>query len=255
MDAVILSSVDKVIQNRGDIEHNFRFASVTKLFAAYSVLVAVDRHLIDLDEQAGPATVRHLLGHASGLPFEGDETVSEPGKRRIYSNTGFDVLGDHVAERVGMSIQTWIEQSVLEPLGLSSILIEGSPAHSGEGNAADLAAFARELLAPTLVSDGLVNEATTLSFGELPGILPGYGRQNNNAWGLGFEIRADKDPHWLGASFSPSAFGHFGQAGSFLWADPEVQLAGVYLGDENFGKKHIELWPGLTDAMRAEEEF
>ena len=255
MDAIILSSVDKVIQRSGETDQIFAFASVTKLFAAYAALIAVDRHVVDLDDEAGPATVRHLLGHASGLPFEGRETVSEPGRRRIYSNEGFDVLGDHVADSVGMSFQEWIEETVLEPLSLSSILIEGSPAHSGEGNAEDLAAFSRELLSPTLVSDELFTEATSLTFGELSGVLPGYGRQNNNAWGLGFEIRANKDPHWLGTSFSPSAFGHFGQAGSFLWADPEVQRAGVYLGDENFGKKHIELWPGLTDAMRAEEEF
>ncbi len=41
MEAVILSTVDKVIRNRGDIERNFRFASVTKLFAAYAALIAV----------------------------------------------------------------------------------------------------------------------------------------------------------------------------------------------------------------------
>lgn len=255
MEAIILSSVDKVIQKSGEGDQNFAFASVTKLFASYAALIAVDRHLVDLDEEAGPATVRHLLGHTSGLPFEGAETVSEPGKRRIYSNEGFDVLGDHVAGKVGMSFQEWIEETVLEPLSLSSILIEGSPAHSGEGNAEDLAAFGRELLSPTLLSDELFKEATSTSFGELPGILPGYGRQKNNAWGLGFEIKAEKSPHWLGKSFSPSAFGHFGQAGSFLWVDPEAQLTGVYLGDESFGKKHVEMWPGLTDKMRAGEEF
>lgn len=255
MEAVILSSVDKVIRNRGDIERNFRFASVTKLFAAYAALIAVDRHLLDLDEEAGPATVRHLLGHASGLPFDEGGPVSEPGRRRVYSNMGIEVLGEHIETKVGTSIQSWIEQTVLEPLGLSSILIEGSPAHSGEGNAVDLSAFGRELLEPTLIPEELLAEATSPSFGKLSGILPGYGRQQDNAWGLGFEIRATKDPHWLGATFSPSAFGHFGQSGSFLWVDPEVQLTGVYLGDEDFGQKHKDLWPGLTDRMRAGEEF
>ena len=154
-----------------------------------------------------------------------------------------------------MDFQEWIEETVLEPLGLSSILIEGTPAHSGVGNAEDLAAFSRELLAPTLVSQESYEEATSLSFGELTGVLPGYGRQKNNAWGLGFEIRADKSPQWLAESFSPRAFGHFGQSGSFLWVDPDAQLAGVYLGDENFGQKHIDMWPGLTEKMRAGEDF
>lgn len=255
MDAVILSSVDKVIKTRGQIAQDFPFASVTKLFATYATLVAVDRHLVSLDDEAGPATVRHLLGHASGLPLNDGATLAEPGTRRIYSNKGIEVLGDHVAGRVGMEFQEWIEETVLEPLGLSSILIEGTPAHSGVGNAEDLAAFSRELLAPTLVSQESYEEATSLSFGELTGVLPGYGRQKNNAWGLGFEIRADKSPHWLAESFSPRAFGHFGQSGSFLWVDPDAQLAGVYLGDENFGQKHIDMWLGLTEKMRAGEDF
>lgn len=255
MDAVILSASDKVLKKRGEIEQIFPFASVTKLFATYATLIAVDRHLLSLDDEAGPATVRHLLGHASGLPMDEGAILSKPGVRRVYSNKGIEVLGDYVAEQVGTSIQEWIEETVLEPLGLSSILIEGSPAHSGEGNAEDLAAFSRELLAPTLVSHELFHEATTVSFGELSGVLPGYGRQKNNAWGLGFEIRADKDPHWLSDTFSPKTFGHFGQSGSFLWVDPDVQLAGVHLGDENFGKKHIELWPELTRKMRAGEDF
>lgn len=255
MNAIILSSVDKVIRKSGETDQNFALASVTKLFAAYAALIAVDRHLVDLDEEAGPATVRHLLGHTSGLPFEGEKTVSEPGKRRIYSNVGFDVLGEHIAGKVGVSFQEWIEETVLEPLALSSILIEGSPADSGEGNADDVLAFGRELLSPTLLSEELYEEATSTSFGDLSGVLPGYGRQENNAWGLGFEIKAQKRPHWLGESFSPSAFGHFGQSGSFLWVDPEAQLTGAYLGEEKFGKTHIEKWPGLTDKMRAGEEF
>lgn len=250
MDAVILSDERTSLAQRGEVSTIFPFASVTKLFAAYASLVAVDRHLVSLDDEAGPATVRHLLGHASGLPFESGATLAAPGKRRIYSNLGIEVLGDHVAAHVGMSFQEWIEDTVLLPLGLSTVMIDGSPAYSGEGSATDLAAFARELLAPTLVSEDLVAEATSLSFGELPGVLPGFGRQANNAWGLGFELRATKDPHWLSADFSADTFGHFGQSGSFLWVDPDVGLAGVYLGDTPFGQKHKDTWPELTRRMR-----
>ena len=73
-----------VIATRGDTAHRFRWASVTKLATALAVLVAVDRGSVALDEAAGPpgSTVRHLLAHASGLPFEGRQPISPPGRAR-----------------------------------------------------------------------------------------------------------------------------------------------------------------------------
>ena len=48
------------------------------------------------------STVRHLLAHASGLPFKGLVPIAPPGRRRIYSNEGFAVLGEHVGARAEM---------------------------------------------------------------------------------------------------------------------------------------------------------
>jgi CubicO group peptidase (beta-lactamase class C family) len=42
-----------------------------------------------------------------------------------------------------------------------------------------------------------------------------------NDWGLGFELRDTKEPHWTGTRNSPRTYGHFGGSGSFLWLDPE----------------------------------
>ena len=66
---------------RGDRDRVFRWASVTKLVTALATLVAAEEGAIDLDEPAGPegSTVRHLLAHASGLPFE-------PGCLRFFEN-------------------------------------------------------------------------------------------------------------------------------------------------------------------------
>src|SRR4249919_322084 len=60
-------------------------ASVTKLVTALATLVAAEEGTVDLDEPGGPpgATVRHLLAHASGLPFEGETPIAVPGRRRI----------------------------------------------------------------------------------------------------------------------------------------------------------------------------
>ena len=68
-----------------------------------------------------------------------------------------------------------------------------------------------------------------------PGVLPGFGYQPHCDWGLGFEIRDRKAPHWTGSRNSPRTFGHFGQSGSFLWVDPEARVACASLADRDFG--------------------
>src|SRR5918999_840394 len=93
----------------GPRDRDFRWASVTKPATALAVLVAAEEGTLDLDEPAGPpgATVRHLLAHASGLPFEGREPIGRPGARRIYSNSGFDVLAELVSERAEMPFRRY----------------------------------------------------------------------------------------------------------------------------------------------------
>ncbi|SOJ56975.1 hypothetical protein MSIMFB_04453 [Mycobacterium simulans] len=117
---------------------------------------------------------------------------------------------------------------------------------------ADLAAFAGELLRPTLVSAQMHASATTVQFPGLDGVLPGYGMQRPNDWGLGFEVRDSKSPHWTGARNSARTFGHFGVSGGFIWADPEAHLALVVLTDRNFGEWAQGVWPALSDLVMSE---
>jgi CubicO group peptidase (beta-lactamase class C family) len=119
----VLASGD-VVASRGPPEQVFPWASVTKPATALSALVAVEEGIVDLDEPAGPpgSTVRHLLAHASGLPFGGGEPISPPGRRRIYSNTGFDVLAEHLASRAAMPFAQYLDAAVLEPLRMSAEL-------------------------------------------------------------------------------------------------------------------------------------
>src|SRR2546425_457645 len=81
---------------RAPRERVFPWASVTKLATALAVLVAAEEGVVDLDDAAGPpgSTIRHLLAHASGLPLDGGAPIAEPGRRRIYSNAGFEALAD-----------------------------------------------------------------------------------------------------------------------------------------------------------------
>ena len=256
----------RTLVEAGQIDEVFPFASVTKPIVAWSALVAVERGLLDLDAPAGAgtasgstramlpgATVRHLLAHASGIAFDSDAVLAAPGTRRIYSNRGIEILGERLQEATATPLERWVETTVLEPLGMSSVLVPGSPAHSGEGTARDLAVFAGELAAPRLISASLAAEATSVVFPGLDGVLPGYGRQAPNDFGLGVEVRGHKHPHWTGRASSLATFGHFGQSGSFIWVDPEARRQAVFLGERRFAAVHKDAWPDLCDQILALE--
>lgn len=127
--------------------------------------------------------------------------------------------------------------------------LRGSPAHGIWSTVSDLLAVCRELLRPTLVSAATSDDATRPHFPELAGVVPDLGRFDPNPWGLTFEIRDGKQPHWAGTRNSPATFGHFGGSGSFLWVDPEAELATVALTDRPFGPWAFDAWPAFSDAI------
>ena len=243
----------EVVATHGPRGEAFRWASVTKLATALAVLVAAEEGVLDLDDPARPpgSTVRHLLAHASGLPFEGDVPIARVGERRIYSNGGFEALADELARAAEMPFGDYLREAVLEPLGLS-VELRGSPAAGLHGTLDDLLRFGAELQRPTLVAPETLAEATAVQFPGLVGVLPEVGRMDPNDWGLGFELRDAKSPHWTGTRNSPSTFGHFGGSGSFLWVDPEARVALASLGDLDFGPWALDVWPKLSDSVLAE---
>ncbi len=246
-----------VLAGHGDTGREFALASVTKPLVARAVQVAVEEGAVELDTAAGPpgATVRHLLAHASGLSMHSDQILAKPGARRMYSNYGFAVLAETVQQAAGIEFSRYLTEAVFEPLGMVSTRLDGGAAAAGFGatsTVADLAAFAADLLRPATVSAQLHAEATAVQFPGLDGVLPGYGVQRPNDWGLGFEIRNGKSPHWTGASNSARTYGHFGQSGTLIWADPELELALIVLTDRDFGDWAHTLWPALADAVISE---
>ena len=244
---------DGIVDWHGDEGDEFAWASVTKVVTALTVLVAVEEGVVDLDEPAGPegSTVRHLLAHASGLPLDGLRPISPVGARRIYSNSGFEVLAAVVADRAGMPFVEYLTQAYFEPFEFSGEL-RGTPAAGLYGTLLDLLELGRELLRPTLVAAETLAEATDVAFPGLDGVLPGFGVQRPNDWGLGVEVRNGKSPHWTGARNSPRTFGHFGRSGTFLWVDPDAELALGCLCTLEFGDWAKTAWPALSDAVLAE---
>jgi CubicO group peptidase (beta-lactamase class C family) len=248
-----VARADGVVATHGQWDTELPWASVTKLLTGLAILVALEEGTVDLDEPAGPpgSTLRHLLSHASGLPVDGDEPIAEPGRRRIYSNTGIEVAARLLEERAEMPFAEYFAGAVVRPLGLAGRL-GGSPAFGYRGPLDDLLAVGRELLDPSLVAAETLDEATTVQFPGLIGVLPGLGRMEPNDWGLTFELRDAKSPHWTGADNSERTFGHFGASGTFLWVDPDARAACGVLTDRPFGDWAKEAWPAFSDAVLGE---
>jgi CubicO group peptidase (beta-lactamase class C family) len=244
-------------------DDQFEVASVTKLMTALAALAAVESGRIELDQPVPGGgegvTLRHLLAHAGGHPFEPPGRARPPEQRRIYSNVGFRILAEAVADAAGTTFASWLDSSVLDPLGMSGTElvhrrgIDGDPAAGSASTLDDLVRLARCLLdqgAPVVGPD-LFAEATSVQFPGLAGLVPGVGRFDPCDWGLGFELHDGKRPHWMGDRRSPSAFGHFGASGCFLWVDPAAGLAAAAVTDRSFDddKWAMATWPAWSDRL------
>ena len=131
--------------------------------------------------------------------------MAKPGKRRVYSNYGFQVLAETIEHASGIEFGQYLAEAVFEPLGMADTSLDGGAEVAGFGatsTVADLAAFAGDLLRPSTVSQQMHAEAIDVQFPGLTGVLPGFGSQRPNDWGLGFEIRDAKSPHWTGSANS-----------------------------------------------------
>jgi CubicO group peptidase (beta-lactamase class C family) len=135
----------------------FPVASLSKLVTATLMMRQIEQNNIQLDDNANDylepewwvrdssgrpvdVTIRQLLSHTSGLPFpnsrqfetradggvytleeflhQGVESVYAPGKKVIYSNVGFALLGYIAAQESGMDFEDYAQSALLEPLGM-----------------------------------------------------------------------------------------------------------------------------------------
>ncbi|MDQ3875221.1 MAG: beta-lactamase family protein, partial [Actinomycetota bacterium] len=131
-------------------EHQYRIGSITKTFTAAAVMQLRDAGELDLDDsleqhlpkaEHGAPTLRQMLSHLSGLQrevpgdvweslefpergdalleaFAGSEQVLARGSHWHYSNLGYSMLGEVVAQRSGMPYERWVEERLLGPVGL-----------------------------------------------------------------------------------------------------------------------------------------
>jgi CubicO group peptidase (beta-lactamase class C family) len=245
----------------GDTERVYRLASLSKPMTAWAVMVAVEEGTLELDAPlrhvltAEGATLRHLLSHASGFGFDGDQPVARIEQRRMYSNTGIECAARELAAAAEMPFEQYLDEAVFTPLGMSRAQLHGSPAHAIHGSLDDVIRFVGEMLRPRLLAPATHAEIIRPQFPSLAGIVPDVGRFDPCPWGLGVEIRGDKSPHWMGRANSAAAFGHFGGAGTLMWVDPHADVALAALTDRPFdewSEDALRLWPELSDAVLAE---
>jgi len=239
------------VTTRGDVNHAFPLASITKLLTSLAVLVACEEGTTTLDAMVTPsgATVSDLLCHAGGIAPDQPTVIAPPRTRRSYSTASFGLLADHITERSGIEFGVYLSEAVLDPAGMTSTTLQGSPGAGAVGSVSDLIRLAECWRSPGLVSADTLALATTIQMPELAGVLPGFGRQVPNPWGLGPEIRGSKSPHWTSPHNSESAFGHFGSSGTMLWIDPLADMVLIALTDRDFGPWAAEAWPNLSSAV------
>lgn len=240
-----------VVEAFGNQEKLYELASVTKLLTAYGVLVAVTEGAVELDSPCGPegSTVRHLLAHASGYAFDAERQQKPVGERRIYSSAGYECLARAIGDATGIDFPDYLAEGVFDPLQMETAALTGSAGHGAQASAKDLTRFLEELQNPTVVPQELVTEACRVQFPELRGLVPGYGMQRPCPWGLGFELKGQKSPHWTGASMPATTVGHFGMSGTYLWWVPERKTGMVVLTDRQFGQWAKPLWAEFNNAV------
>jgi len=142
--------------------HQYRMASVSKIFTAALILRLAEEAYFSLDdklfahlpipglEHGEDITIRHLLSHTAGVVdhlnsndfFTGSwmtrtwanedifnyavqkGALFEPGTAYYYSNTGFYILGALAEEVTGLSLREAFQQWVFTPLGLEQTLYD-----------------------------------------------------------------------------------------------------------------------------------
>lgn len=252
--AAAVINQDSVVVTHGETDRIFRLASISKIITSWTCLIAIEEGSVSLEDAVGPpaSTLRHCLAHASGYGFDNANAIMGVGKRRIYSNTGIEIAAQYVAERTGILFSEYMREAIFEPLGMSDTSLKASPAYAVLSTINDMTLFMKELMKPTLISAVTAQDAITVQYPELGGVIPGLGSYKPNPWGLGIEIRDHKHPHWTGSMNSSQTFGHFGGSGTMMWIDPSINCGLIALTDRNFDEWSAEAltaWPSLSDAV------
>jgi CubicO group peptidase (beta-lactamase class C family) len=212
-----------------------------------------------------------------------------PGTERWYSNAGYVQAAKLLEAASGMSCAAYLHEAVFGPLGMDASLglaeadaprtarvwqagrygegelfnserfrADAPPQGGGFATARAYGTFLSCLLAQgasaggALLAPETVEEMLSPQFGPLPGGVGGVGEWPELCWGLGFDVRGRREPHWSGTSLSPRAGSHFGASGTLAWLDPEQGIGLVALANRgSYSGWWREPWAALGTAVTA----
>jgi len=244
----LVDGVEELVAHHGDLSAARPWASVSKMVVAMACGVEHDWGLHDFDQRIGPraTTLAHLLSHSSGLGLEDGDPVVDVATRRVYSNYAVDlaveaIVGAHDAAQ-------WLDDRIFRTLGMVTTSLEGRPSSGVTGSTEDMMTLAVAWLRSDGVARSTRDRMITPYLADLDGVVPGFGRFTPCPWGLGPEVRGDKQ-HWMG-DWPTASFGHFGQSGSLMLLNADEQVGLVATSTVAFGPWAVELWPTLTGELR-----
>ncbi len=228
-------------------------------------------------------TLDRIIDVMCGLPLQ-----AAPGELLRYSNVGFGIAARVLERATGTAIHAYIDDRILAPLSLANVLTRpgagdvdrlafttdaasagtdtesynsrywqdlGIPWGGYYGSPSDIVRFAASFFPgeTSVLGDELKAEMIVDQTGHVAGGVDSAGvRWERGAWGLGWEIVADKERHWTGSKRSPATFCHWGQSGTLVWADPERRLALAVFGNRTVHKPWPLVpprWAELSDAI------
>ncbi len=284
----------------------FDLASLTKVVATTAVaMLLYDRGELLLDEPVArtvsefvtlapkhqqakreAVTIRMLLAHSSGLPayeklfeFAGTRQdlinaalttrlTATPGERARYSDVGFILLGELLARKAGLGLDSFAAQEIFAPLGMrqtrfqppqqwkaeippteddrkfrqrviqgevndeNAYVMGGVAGHAGLfAPATDVARFAECLLRG---GSPLFSKSTVKLFARCEPSPPGTTRALG--WDTPSQLHSSS-----GRLFSQLSFGHLGFTGTSLWIDPGRKLSVTLLTNR--------IWPDRASQL------
>ena len=295
----------------------FDLASLSKpLATTLAVLCLMKEKKISMDQPLSSLiqrktdkkiTLQDLLGHASGLPAHREyykELVSYPhaarkdivtewilkeelqfktGSRTLYSDLGYILLGRIVEIHSRQSLDRFVADKVMKPLGLENTLFyiplndtnnrERTPdklfvateqcswrhkvlcgevhddnchALGGVGGHAGLFGNIQSVLKlTTFILDMCLGDAVhpNIDNDDLRRCLTRQKKGGGNSWGLGFDTPSEKGSSG-GRYLSATSAGHLGFTGTSFWIDKEKKLVMVLLTNRVHPKRDNE---GIKD--------
>ena len=272
----------------------FDIASLTKTVAtATSVMILVEegklllsdpvvRHIPEFAPAGGDrakVTIEHLLTHRAGFPPDDSLALyagtpeeifarkyqeplkSAPGSQFVYSDAGYEVLGEIVRRVSGERLDRFAEDHIFRPLGMKdttflplsrripanriapterrgdhwmrgevhdprAYALGGVAGHAGLfSTAADLARFCQMIL-----DGGKLARARILSPSGVEAMTRPRFYGDGDVRGLGWDIATAYSKN-RGDLFPVGSFGHTGFTGTSLWVDPASESFVVFLSN------------------------